>query len=141
MAGAVYQADGPVAIDNSSFTSNSATNASAAATGGAVVAGDEMEFTNDTFTGNSAVSTHVGRHGRDESGLRRGRLRRYGLLTVAGSTFTGNSASGTAPNSEGGAFSDLSAVDITGSTFSANTVTDGDGGSDLGRRGRSGPHI
>jgi hypothetical protein len=126
--GAVYQADGPVAIDNSTFTSNSVTDTSGSATGGAVVAGDEMELTNDRFAGNSAVSTHVGGTSSTNQGYGGAVYDGYGLIAVAGSTFTGNTASGTAPDSEGGAFYDESGVDITGSTFSGNTVTDGDGG-------------
>src|SRR6202035_1404838 len=122
--GALQNSDGPVAVDNSVFTGNSVHNATSEADGGAVYAGEEMEFTNDSFAGNSAVGTG----GHDALG---GAVYdSYGLNSVTNSSFTGNSSVSDpiSGGGLGGAFYDDSSLTITGSTFSGNTAVNGSGG-------------
>ncbi len=122
--GALQNNDGPVAVDNSNFTGNSVHNATGEADGGAVFAGEEMEFTGDNFSGNSAVGTG----GNDAVG---GAVYdSYGLNAVTNSSFTGNSSVSdpTSGGGLGGAFYDDSSLTITGSIFSGNRAVNGSGG-------------
>ena len=112
--GAIYQPNGPAAIDNSTFSTNTASDPSGAATGGAIVAGDEMELTERHLHGEfcRVTKTAYGRDERLRCGLRQVRAdlrrrqhvhRQHGLRV-------------TTPGSEGGAFDDDSGTTISSTT-------------------------
>jgi CSLREA domain-containing protein len=142
--GAIYSsgAGSRTVVERSSFSLNRA-----AARGGAIYNGStgELSVTDSTFTGNSAADwggaivnmdkgsvTVAASAFADNSGLRGGGVANEGtgLVSVVGSTFTGN----TAPTGSGGGMhtNSVAEVSVIGGSFSANAALDGGGLSNEG---------
>jgi len=96
---------GTLAITNSIFSGNSASNGGGIFNNG----GGTLTITNSTFSGNSAP------HG--------GAVINFNNMTITNSTFSGNSAS----TSGGGIRTDTGTLTITNSTFSGNSAASGGG--------------
>ena len=119
--GAIFNNSSQIHISSSTFTSNTTVG-----TGGAISSiewdGDEPELSiiNSTFQGNSATGDD-----RRFDGFG-GAIVNSGVLSIASSSFTGNSAT-----FEGGAIVNYEELIITNSTFSANHAEFGYGGGAL----------
>jgi len=103
--GAIYNDDGTVLSSRTIYSSNTATSS-----GGAIynASNGDVTLTNDTFALNSAT-------------VRGGAANNFGLMTVADSSFSHNTAL------DGGAIATARSLDVSGSTFSENDAGD-DGG-------------
>jgi len=113
--GAIYTSNGLVSVRDSSFTGNSA--GASGGSGGALENADGTVFVERShFTGNTA---------HNAGAVRNTRLTSFGTssMEIADSTFTNNSATGFAFNSQdGGAIINFATMTITRSTLTGNTA-------------------
>ena len=113
--GGAIQFDGPLTVQDSSFTNNRAGGAGGALYGGTT--GDTATITGSTFTGNKALGDQGGAFYQDE-----------GDTVIRNSTFSNNSS----PVETGGAiYVDDGDLTVEGSTISGNRSGDNGGGLDF----------
>lgn len=117
-AGGAIAASTPLVLNNDTFTNNQAVGDSTSG-GGAVVATMDAQGTNDTFKSN-VVAASGSACSTSSSGIG-GAIYGIANLTLTGSAFTGNSASGNAA-AAGGAVTCANCY-LTGDSFTLNSAT------------------